>query len=138
MSVGLRLGRITDEIGSSSFFHSFFSTVSYLLEKDGWGSRFPSLLKDLYQGSLQEDKATQALEELETISNELKNHPPRDVVWDIENLDSNPPWGENVSPDITDLSNYFVTSAGRDLIGVLRECLEELRDRGGVLEIVQI
>ena len=138
MTVGLKLGSITDEIGGQDFFHAFFSTVSYRLENNGWGSRFPCLLKKLYQGKLEQGDATQTLEELDVITSELSGFSPDNVVWDIENLEASPPWGDNISSDITDLSNYFVTSTGRDLIGVLKECLEELRDKGGTIEVISI
>ena len=138
MTVGLKLGSITDEIGGQDFFHAFFSTVSYRLETNGWGARFPCLLKKLYQGRLEQGDAEQALEELNEIASELSKLSPNMVVWDIENLEASPPWGSNISSDITDLSNYFVTSTGRDLIDVIKECLEELRDRGGSIEIVSI
>ncbi|WP_120512568.1 immunity 70 family protein [Photobacterium salinisoli] len=136
MTVGLKLGSITDEIGGQDLFHAFFSTVSYRLEKNGWGSRFPCLLKKLYQGRLEQGDANQALEEIDVITSEFRNLSLNKVIWDIENLDASPPWGSNISSDITDLSNYFVTSTGRDLISVLKECLEELRDEGGLIEIV--
>ena len=138
MAVGLKLGSITDVIGGQDFFHAFFSTVSYYLEPNGWGSRFPVLLNKLYQGKLGSEDADLALKELETIYAELKKYPPDKVIWDIENMEAKPPWGDSISSDITDLSNYFVTSTGRDLIGVLKECLEELRDKGGLLEIISI
>lgn len=138
MTVGLKLGSITDEIGGQDFFHAFFSTISHRLEKDGWGSRFPCLLNKLYQGKLEKVDAKKALEELDVITSELSKLSPDKVVWDIENLDATPPWGSNISGDITDLSNYFVTSTGRDLIGVLKECLAEQLDRGGLIEIVSI
>lgn len=138
MIVGLKLGSITDEIGGQDFFHAFFSTISYRLEKDGLGSRFPCLLKKLYQGKLEHDDARQALEELHVIVCELRHFSPDKVVWDAEKLSATPPWGNNISKDITDLSNYFVTSTGRNLIAVLTECFEELRDRGGTLDIVSI
>ncbi|MBE9175423.1 hypothetical protein IQ225_09140 [Synechocystis salina LEGE 06155] len=50
----------------------------------------------------------------------LSKFSPDKVIWDIENLDIIPPWGNGISSDITDLLNYFVTSSGRDLIAVLR------------------
>lgn len=138
MAVGLKLGSIIDEIGTQDFLHAFFSTVSYRLEEDGWGSRFPCLLQRLYQGRLEQRDAEQAIEELELIKAELGVFPPEKVIWDIENLDAKPPWGGNITSQITDLSNYFVTSAGRDLIGVFRECFETLRDKGGAIEIISI
>lgn len=136
MAVGLQLGSITDEIGASDFFHSFFSTISGNLETNGWGSRFPTLIKKLYGGELQQRDAVAALNELDQIKRELSQLPPSHVIWDIEDRQKNPPWGANISTEITGLSNYFVTSTGRDLIGLIEEDLSELRDRGGVLKVV--
>lgn len=110
-------------IGTSDFLHAFFSTISYNLEPDGWGTRFPTLVNQLYQGELPAGAAGRALEELERARDELKKHPPDDVVWDIENLEAKPPWGDEISEEITDLSNYFVTEDGRDLFDVLHEAL---------------
>lgn len=136
MTVGLRLGSITDEVGSGDFFHAFFSTVSGNLELKGWGSRFPILMRDLYSGELRSDYAAEALLELDKISRELAEFPSSRVVWDIKDRTKTPPWGDNIADTITDLSNYFVTSTGRDLIQVMREVLEDLRDSGGVLKVV--
>jgi hypothetical protein len=138
MTVGIQLGNITDEIGTSDFLHAFFSTISVNLEPGGWGSRFPVLLESLYGGEVHHENAKQALAELNQIASELSEIEPSKVVWDIEDRSKVPPWGENISSDITNLSNYFVTSTGRDLIGTLREIFEELRDRGGVAKVVTI
>lgn len=138
MSVGLKLGSIIDEIGGDDFFHAFFSTIGYRLEGDFWGDRFPCLLNKLYQGKLEQDAADNALKELDVIVLGLSKLSPEKVVWDIDNLNAIPPWGNNISSDIKDLSNYFVTSSGRDLIEVLRECIEDLRDQGGVIEVVSL
>lgn len=136
MTVGLKLGSITDEVGTSQFLHAFFSTISGNLEPNGWGTRFPVLLNKLYQGELKQGDAEVALAELQRIEAELRKLPPSKVIWDIEDLTLSPPWGSDISADITSLANYFVTSTGRDLIGVVREILEELRDVGGVLSVV--
>ena len=136
MTVGFKLGSITDEVGTSQFLHAFFSTISGNLEPNGWGTRFPVLLNKLYQGELEQTDAAVALAELDRIEMELRKLPPSKVIWDIENLQLSPPWGSDISSDITSLASYFVTSTGRDLISVLREILEELRDVGGVVSVV--
>lgn len=136
MAVGLKLGSITDEIGTGDFLHSFFSTISGNLETDGWGTRFPVLLNELYQGELHQKDVASALAELDAVEKELATLSPGKVIWDIEDRSKAPPCGEKISNDITDLSNYFVTSTGRELIPMIRECLEELRDVGGVLKVV--
>ncbi len=43
--------------------------------------------------------------------------------------------GSSISSDITDLSNYFVTSDGRDLFEVILEALRESSDSGQDLRI---
>lgn len=39
-----------------------------------------------------------------------------------------PPWGNDISEDITDLSNYFVTSDGEDFLTILLHALEKAKD----------
>ncbi|WP_259467278.1 immunity 70 family protein [Sphingomonas sp. PP-F2F-G114-C0414] len=55
----------------------------------------------------------------------------------MEDRTKTPPWGGNISADITNLSNYFVSSTGRYLIDLLQEGLEASRDERRVAEIVQ-
>lgn len=138
MGVGLKLRSVTDEIGSSDFFHAFFSTVHHHLEEGEWGSAYPAIMKELYRGELGEDRAVAALVELKGITRRLRSLRPDQVVWDIEDLNAKPPWGDDISSDITDLSNYFVTSTGRDLVGCLRESLDLMVQRGGDLTVVEI
>lgn len=136
MAVGIKVGSITDEIGTPDFFHAFFSTVSSNLEEQ-WGSRFPVLLTNLYQGELAAELAAKALAELEQVKDELAAFSPVNVVWDIEDPSKQPPWGSDISPDITSLANYFVTSTGRDLIETLKDALDEAARHNRSATIVQ-
>ncbi len=52
MGIGLNVGDFYYEIGSGDFLHSFFSTISFHLEPEGWGTKYPYLMNELYQGSL--------------------------------------------------------------------------------------
>lgn len=125
MTIGFYLDNIFDEVGTSDFLHSFFSTISFHLEPKGWGTRFPELMNELYQGQLSADKAGKALEDALTIKEELKAFPPKKIVWDIENIGIKPPWGDYVDPSVTDLSNYHITSTNRVLMDLLIECLQD-------------
>ena len=137
MSVGFNVGSITDEVGTQGFLHAFFSTISYHLEPNGWGTIFPELMNELYQGRLDASQNAKVLNDVLVIRELLKDYSPQNVVWDIENLGARPPWGSNIASDITDLSNYFVTSTGRDLFEVLIECLEAAQRRGIDVLIVE-
>jgi hypothetical protein len=135
MAVGFKVGSIVDEVGTHDFLHAFFSTISYHLEPHGWGSRFPELMNELYQGKLEASKAAKVLADVATIKNELTRLPPDKIVWDIDNSNARPPWGNNISSSITSLGNYFVTSTGRDIFEVLVECLTALQRKGGSLTV---
>ena len=137
MAVGLKLGSITDEIGTSDFFHSFFLTIAGNLEPKGWGTKFPVIMNKFYSGELQQFDAGTALSELNKISEELSLISPDKVIWDIDNGKKEPPWGNKIATTITNLSNYFITSTGRDLISNIREVMEDLKENGGKIEIVK-
>ena len=137
MAVGIKVGSITDEIGTSDFFHAFFSTVSGNLESKGWGSKYPTIMNKLYQGKLTSSEAATALKELKEIQISLSSYKADKVIWDIEAPEKQPPWGSNISPEITSLGNYFVTSTGRDLIKTLIEALEDAAESNKSAEIVQ-
>ena len=127
MTVGVKVGSIIDEIGSSDFLNAFFSTISGLLEPK-WASRFPMLLGEFYQGSLAARDAPAALDELAVVQAELARFDPGHVIWDLQDRSLNPPWGNEISPAITSMADYFVTSTGRDLIATMREAFEASRD----------
>ena len=133
MAVGFKVGFLWYQIGSGDFLHCFFSTVAVNLENNSWGSRFPLIMNQLYQGSLESENVSKALIELNTIKEELRKISPNKVIWDdIKKL---PPWGDNISKDITDLSNYFVTSDGEDFLTLFKHALEKSQELGLPIEI---
>ena len=115
-------------IGDGEFFFAFFSTVAYNLEKWGWGSRFPCIMKKLYMGKLSYRKVDKAKKELLTIRRELKALPVSKLIWDIEDLNKQPPWGNDINDKVTDLSNYFVTYMGEDLFGLILAAFETAKE----------
>lgn len=135
MAVGFSVGFFWYQIGSGDFLHCFFSTVAFNLENRHWGSRFPMIMNKLYQGSLESKNVSIALIELNTIKEELRTMPTNKVIWDIDDLEKMPPWGENISKGITDMSNYFVTSEGEDFLTLFKHALEKSQELGQPIEI---
>ena len=84
-------------------------------------------MNELYQGTLDKDNVETAIVELKKIQLELQAFSPDKVVWDIDDLPKQPPWGKNISNDITNLSNYFVTSDGEDFITIFFNALEKAK-----------
>ena len=123
MGLALHVGTDSHEIGSPSFLKAFFSCVLVLIESEDWGSRFPVVMNDLYSGHLDAARATEARDELRKVKEELSTYSPSYVVWDFENRNLRPPWGDEISESITSMADYFVTSDGKDFIEVLDEAL---------------
>lgn len=138
MSISIKAGPRLFEIGSSQLLHAFFSTVSFHLEPRGWGTRYPDLLVELYQGHLASKKIPKALVELNEIKSALSRFKPNQIVWDIENLKVRPPWGDNIAPSIQSLADYFATSDGHDLIDVLNHAMKFALEKGFDLAVVTI
>ncbi|MCI8562829.1 MAG: hypothetical protein HFH69_04860 [Lachnospiraceae bacterium] len=135
MAVGFSVDFDWFQIGNGDFLYSFFSTVAYHLENENWGSRFPLVMNELYQGKLEAGDVDGAIREVLKIQLELKGYLPNQVIWDIDNLSAKPPWGDNISEEITDLSNYFVTSGGEDFFSVFLEALEDAKELGVSIKI---
>lgn len=135
MAVGFKVKFYWYQIGHGDFLHSFFSTVAYNLEGKKWGSRFPLIMNELYQGKINREDVDKAMEEWDIIRKELQTFTPDKIIWDIEDLSKQPPWGSNISKDITDLSNYFVTSDGKDFMSVFLHALEKAKEVNSDIEI---
>ena len=114
MVVGFKVKYYWYQVGHGDFLHSFFSTISYHLEQNGWGTEYPFILNELYNGKL-ENKNIDC--ELEEIIKKLQKLSPSQVIWDIEDLSKRPPWSGNINKDITNL--LIITSDGENLIDML-------------------
>lgn len=117
--------------------------LSSPLSADGWKTRngaaaFPHLMNELYQGVLPVKHLAAGTEELSQIKQELAQFAPDQVIWDIDDRSLTPPWGDNISDDITDLSNYFVTSEGEDFLSVFTAALDKAQQRNASLKIQTI
>lgn len=124
MAVGFMVDCFFYEVGRGDFLHSFFSTISHHLEPQGWGTKYPYLLKKLYNEKLLWFEVGQARKEAIEIERQLQAMTPDKVIWDIDDLTQKPPWGEKISPKVTNLANYFATSDGETFFAVLYTALQ--------------
>lgn len=137
MTVGLRVDFLWYPIGTGDFFHSFFSTICYNLEYKIWGSKYPLIMNELYQGKVKCHDIKKIQKELFSIQKKLSKLPPEKVVWDIEDLEKKPPWGNNISTDIKNLADYFITSEGDNLIEIIHEAFvqSEIEHQDVIVEL---
>lgn len=123
MAVGVLVDCFYYELGHSDFVHSFFSTISYHLEKDGWGTKYPLLMNDLYNNKLSWYDVEVAKTNLIEIEQQLSKFSPEHIVWDIDNISKKTPWGETISPKLTNLANYFATAKGETFFEVILKAM---------------
>jgi len=128
VAIGFQVGMNYYPIGSGDFLYSFFSTVAFNLEHKKWGKKYPYIMKELYQGTLKSTHINSAIKELSDIQEKLSAHSPDDIVWDIEDLKKQPPWGKNIADTITTLANYFITCDGEDFINVFERALIDAKE----------
>jgi len=136
MTIGLKQGSVITEIGPGSILHALCSTIAVHLEGGRWGSRFPLLMEELYQGVLQARDVDAARAELIEVRKGLAELSPAQLVWDIERPDVKPAWAQEVGPHVTSMANFFVTTSGRNLLSELADNLESLKEFGGTLEVI--
>lgn len=110
-----------DEIAPDKVMRALFATISYRLEPNGWGTRFPAVLNHLHEGSLDAAHAEQALTELGQIEAELRSLPPARVVWSLNDLRVRNDSKQPVNHKAKSVYDYFVGRDGTPVINKLRE-----------------
>ncbi|MDP4147419.1 MAG: Imm70 family immunity protein [Bacillota bacterium] len=124
MNVGFRYSGIWAEVGESDFLHAFFSTISFHLESNKWGSRYPYLLRKFYYDGLTSQEIPQALEELKDIRTKFSTMKSEEIIWDAEDLLKKPPISFLKGLQASILSECFITVGGKNLINRLIEIFE--------------
>jgi 2,3-bisphosphoglycerate-dependent phosphoglycerate mutase len=120
-------------LGQDYFVHSFFSTIAYQLEPEGWGSRFPAVMKELYIGRLAKERALRARQELEQVHEELGRLSPEARVYAYEDPTQPTPWP--VPSGAKTLADCFLSSDGKNVLDLLEEALDVSEEVGADVEI---
>ena len=102
------------DVGSQDIWNSVYSTIVYhLLNAE---VKYKNAMSIFTKGKVSSDNALVAAREMNMIRDELSQVAPNKVIYDINNLNVKPPWGDNISPVITSCMNYFTTADGKDLL----------------------
>lgn len=134
MVVRLKTGSYWHTVGSEDLLFSFFSTIAYHLEDNLWGSKYPSVMRELYHGKLY--SIEHALYELDDIKDKLEEYSMDQIVWDINNMSRRPPWEENIVESKATLSKSFISINGEDLFVVFQDVLTKARETGTAVKII--
>lgn len=124
-----------DEIAPDHILRALFATISYRLEPGGWATRFPAVLDYLQQGSLDANRAEQALVELGQIETELRSLSRDRVVWSMDDLRVRNDSKQPVNHNAKNVFDYFVARDGKPLINKLRLIVLECRSQGTTVKV---
>jgi hypothetical protein len=138
MEIGISHRNNIKYIGPSEILTALFTTIWANLEANGWGTRYPVLMKKFYQGELRSEDAEVALKELGQIRGQLSAAHPSQIVWDPDDLRKPAPRGTSVSSTAPSIAEAFLTPTGHNLFDTITTALEELREYGGTAKIVRI
>ena len=136
MAVRLKTGSYWYPLGSEKLLHSFFSTIAFHLEENDWGSKYPLIMNELYQGEL-ENNIDHALYELDDIRFNLKKYTSDQIVWDINDMSREPPWGKHIKKNKTDLSNSFISIYGENLFDIFQNAFYKAKEIEETIKMIK-
>lgn len=123
MMVNIKAGRYRAVLARPYIVRALFATISFRLEPNGSGSRFPFLTNHLYDNHLRASEVAAALGEAAEVEKELKRLSKGSVIWSLDDLRRHDDTGQPVNHAANDTFHYFVSTNGRPLLAVLQEAL---------------
>lgn len=138
MSIFLTAKMIGYQIGTPAFFTSFFDTIDVHLTKGLFGKKYPIVLGEFQDGVLRNENLDKAEVELKNIKKRFKKLKPSKIIWDKYDLTKKPPWGSEISDEITSMANYYVTCNGEDLFEIIFKAIAEAKTLKSDLKIEKL
>lgn len=130
MSVSLQVGEKIFEIGSPLVLHGFFCSVGYHLEPIGWGSKYPALMHELYEGRLEAKSIEKAQKELALIREKLSGFTISEAVFDMDAGPGEPVESEQLNSNAQNLAEFFFTEDKKNFLDLLEKALEAGKKQG--------
>jgi len=124
MAVGFKVGPFFHILGSGDFLYCFFSNICFHLENKRWGSKFPLLMNNLHNGKLELKDIEKAKEELKDVEEQFLSMKSSIAIWNIDDVLEKAPWHNNLSVDVKNLRDIFMTSDGGNLFIKLYEAMD--------------
>ncbi len=123
MKTQLSVGKTSIPWAEQAVSEAFFATISYRLEPQGRGAKFPVLLGDWRESELSPLHLAKAKEELVQIEKELRQMPVDKVIADLANLSTFQGQRFSLNSNAPDVYHYFVNAQGKPLVQILSEAL---------------
>ena len=122
----------TVPLASPRIVDALFATISYRLEPQGRGSRFPFVMNRLYSGVLDPPELPAALAELGLIVGELRKLPANQAISSLARMvPFRPQPGDQVNPRAASVFDLLIGPGGEPLISTIQSAVGE-STRAGV------
>lgn len=115
------------ELAAPAVVEAFFATITYRLEPQGRGTRFPVVIMGLYGGHLSPQEMPAAVAELDVIAAELRTLAPGKAIGNLGNLTPFRALPPLVNDSAASLFDYFITLTGTPLVAALRSAIDQSR-----------
>lgn len=135
MSVRLQVGETFFKVGTPLVLHGFFCSVGYHLEPIGWGSKYPALMHELYEGQLSVKSIEKAQKELTLIREKFRGLCVDEVVFDMEAGPGEGVNSEQLNAKAKNLEEFFLTQDKENFLDLLEKALESAKKQGEALVI---
>ncbi len=110
------------DIGSSSIWHSLYSTVMVRLPKTK--DKLPLAIKFLETATCEFKSAQETAKQIDLLRADLSQVPVEQHVYDKDNLKKRAPWDGRISNTVKSCANLYTTADGEDLIGEIIRILD--------------
>ena len=117
-----------NDLADAYLVQALFATISYRLEPQGRGTRFPIVMNRLYAGGLKPPEMLAAAAELDVIARELQTVAVDRAIASLDTLRPFRAGAPHVDERAADLFHYFLARDGRPLVTALRA---EIQAGGG-------
>ena len=108
-------------IGGSDTWQTLCSTIRYHLTPSK--KQIPNVFLFIEKGHCDSQDCLSTAREFNLVRDLLSRFEPNQIVYDDQNPNRQPPWGDKISPVITSCSNYLTTGNGDDLLAEIVKIL---------------
>jgi len=138
ISLFIRVSCFGFSLGAAESLESLLATIAYNLENRKWGSKYPIIMNDFYNGLIKKEQIEDALKELDTIESGLSKIKADQVVWVKCKELRHPSIVNNINQYATNLAVYFKNPDGVNMITLIRNALKKGLNRNRDVTIFKV
>lgn len=108
-------------LGGSDTWQTLCSTILYHLAY--YEKQIPHVFAFIKEGHSNSQDCLSTAREFNLVRDRLSQIEPEQIIYDYNEPEKQPPWGDKISPVITSCANYLTTGDGDDLLAEIVKIL---------------